>query len=631
MKDQPFTVVGITPREFLGLEPGQPLDITIPLAHGSLILSGNLTTSPTVRWLRLIGRLAPGVTRDRAAVDLERIWRQPRSPRPGEPESRLEVLTGAQGLNDLRRQFSTPLRILAAGVALLLIVACANLAGLMLARARVRDHEIRLRVALGAGRGRIVRQLLTESLLLSVLGGALGFVLAIWGSRAIVALLSRGRPPLALPPVVDGRLLVFACALTAVTAIVFGVWPALSAARQGSLASGGLRTATRRLRLRAGMSIAAQTAVAALLLTGAVLFARSLANLHAVDLGFDKRNVLLARPQPGLAGERLQSRTVFRDLFVRLSDTPNVRSVSMAMDLPLGGVSYTAGVSVPPAKPGDDLANFNFVGPRFCETLGIPMLSGRDFTLEDDARARPVAIVSASLEARYFPGRSAVGEHLDTGKAIVEIVGVATDVPYTNLRAAKELMVYRPYLQDAGGAAGLTFAVRTDLAPAAAADLVRRALRDIAPAVPLSSVSTLDARVDASIPTERLLANISSFFGVMAVLLVGIGVYGTLAYSLAQRTREFAVRLALGATGGTIARTVLAGALAPVCAGLLLGVPLTFAAARVARGFLFGITPGDPVAFAAALTILLTVALAAAALPTRRAVRADPIAALREE
>jgi predicted permease len=632
LKGRPFIVVGVTPREFVGLEPGQPLDITIPLAHAPLVLGERLTASPTVRWLRLIGRLAPGVTRDRAAADLERIWRQARSPRAGESESRLEVLPGAQGLNDLRRQFSAPLRILAAGVGLLLIVACANLAGLMLARARARDHEIRLRVALGAGRGRIVRQLLTESLLLSVLGGAVGFGLAVWGSQAIVVLLSRGRSPIALPPMIDARLLIFAVSLTAVTSVLFGVWPAISAARQGSLAAGAIRTATRPGRLRAGALIGAQTAVAAILLTGAVLFAHSLARLHSVDLGFDKRNVLLARLQPGVPGERIRTRTVYRDLFVRLSETRNVRSVSMAMDLPLGGgLSYTAGVAVPPAKAGEDVAGFNFVGPRFCETMGIPILSGRDLTLADDERARPVAIVSASLAARYFPGRSAVGEHLDANNTIVEIIGVAGDVPYTSLRSAKELMVYRPYLQDAAGAAGLTFAVRTHLAPAAAADLVRSALRDVAPAVPFSSLSTLDARVDGSIPSERLLANISSFFGMMAVLLVGIGVYGTLAYSLAQRTREFGVRRALGATGGDITRTVLTGALAPVCAGLLVGVPLTFAAARVATTSLFGITPGDPVAYAAALTVLLTAALTAAALPTRRAVLADPIAALREE
>ena len=632
LKDRPFIVVGITPREFLGLELGQPLDITIPLAHAPLVLSANLTASQSVRWLRLIGRLAPGVSRERAAADLEQIWRQGRQRAPGAAatESRLEVLTGAQGLNDLRRQFSTPLRLLAAGVGLLLIVACANLAGLMLARARARDHEIRLRAALGAGPGRLVRQLLAEACLLAALAGAAGFGLAIWGSRTIVALLSRGRSPLVLPPVVDARLLLFACALTAATSLIFGVWPALAAARRGSLASSTLRTATRAGRMRTGALVAAQTALAAILLTGAVLFARSLAKLHAVDLGFDPRNTVLARLQPGLAGERIQPRIVYRDLFVRLSDARGVRSASMVMDLPLGGVSYTAGVSVPPAKAADDLSGFNFVGPRFCETMGIPILSGRDFTLQDDERAPPVAIVSASLAARHFPGGGAVGEHLDANGTIVDVAGVAADVPY-QLRAAKEFMVYRPFLQTAGGAAGLTFVVRSDLPPAAAADLVRSIVRDAAPTVPLSSLSTLDARVDASIPSERLLANISSFFGVMAVLLVGIGIYGTLAYSLAQRTREFGVRLALGATTGDIARTVLAGALAPVCAGLLIGAPLAFAVARIARDLLFGITPRDPIAYTAALAVLLTAALTAAALPTRRAIRADALAALRED
>jgi predicted permease len=634
LKDRPFTVVGVTPPEFLGLEPGQPLDVTIPLAHAPLVVGGAVAASPNVRWLRLIGRVRPDVALDQAAADLDRLWRNApelKSATKG-AGNRLEVLPGAHGLNDLRRQFSAPLSILMAGVGLLLLVACANLAALLLARTRSRDHEMRLRIALGAGRGRILRQLLTEACVLSAAGGAAGLGLASSGSRAIVVLLSRGRTAIALPPMIDGWLLIFAFMLTGVTSIAFGVWPALSALRDGSLASAAVRTTTRRGRLRAGALIAVQTTVSALLLTGAVLFWRSLAKLYSVDLGFEKQHVLLARIQPGLAGnDRQQTRALYQELFVRLSGAPAVRSASMAMDLPLGGVSATADASIPGEKACDDQVNYNFVGPRFFETMGIPIMAGRDFAITDDGRSRRVAIASASLAARCFPSGHAVGKHLDGWSQTVEIVGVAKDIPYAGVRDEKERVLYRPYLQDSGVAAGLTFVVRTDLAAAPAGDLVRSVLRGLAPAVPVSSIWTLEAKVDASIPTERLLAHISAFFGAMALLLVAIGVYGTLAYSIAQRTRELGVRVALGATRGDIARTILAGALAPVGAGLLLGVPLTLAVAGVARQFLYGITSRDPAAYAAAIVALLAAALAAALLPIRQAVRGDPIAALREE
>jgi hypothetical protein len=301
----------------------------------------------------------------------------------------------------------------------------------------------------------------------------------------------------------------------------------------------------------------------------------------------------------------------------------------MAMDMPLGGLSYTADVSVPSENAGDDQAGFNFVGPRFFETMGIPILAGRDFRLDDDLRSRPVAVASASLAARCFPGRRALGEHLDAGNLVVEIVGVVADVPYTSLRVAKERVLYRPYFQQAVGASQI-LAVRTDLAPAPAADLLRAVVHDVAPAVPVT-ISTLEAKVDASIPSERLLANISAFFGVMALLLVGIGVYGTLAYSIAQRRRELGVRLALGATRRDIAWIVLRSALTPVCLGLAGGLPLSRGAGRVIEGLLYGITAREPAVYATSIAVLLGAALVAAAVPVRHAIRADPMAALREE
>jgi predicted permease len=628
LNGQAFTVVGVTARDFLGLEPGRTVDITVPLSHATL-LAGRAIESPKVRWLRLIGRLRRDVPRDRAAEDLERIWRQTER---RNPQARFEMLSGAQGLNDLRRQFAVPLRILMAAVGLLLLVASANLASLMLARARSREQEIRLRLALGAGRRRIIRQLLTESCVLSALGAIAGLGLAAWGSQAVIALLSRGRPALVLPPPLDLRLLGFAFALTAGTSLAFGVWPALWATRQASGEGPATsRTMTAGGRRRAAALVAAQVTVSAVLLTAAMLFARSLSNLQAVDLGFDRSHVLLAGIRPGAAGyDRSRVPGLYRELLVRLTAAPEVQSATTTMDLPLGGVSYTASVGVPPQPAGDDQATFNFVGPRFFETMRIPLLAGRDFEVTDDEPSRAVGIVSESLAARHFPGRNAVGAHLQAGNQLVEIVGVARDVPYVSVREARGPVLYRPYLQSPGGV-GQTLVVRTNLPPGPAAELVRGAVHEIAPAVPISSLATLDARVDGGIASERLLANISGFFGVMALLLVGIGVYGTLAYSIAQRARELGVRVALGATRGNLAALVLRGALTPVCVGLAVGLPLTLTVSRVAAGFLYGLTPRDPAAYSASIAVLLTAAFLAAAVPVRRAIRADPIAALRED
>jgi predicted permease len=628
LKGRAFTVVGVTSRDFLSLEAGRSVDITVPLSHATLLADARLA-SPNVRWLRLIGRLRRDVPRERAAEDLERLWRQTDR---RNPQGRFDMLPGAQGLNDLRRQFSVPLRILMAAVGLLLLVACANLASLMLARARSREQEIRLRLALGAGRGRIIRQLLTEACVLSVLGAIVGLGLAAWGSQAMVTLLSRGRPAIALPPTLDLRLLGFTFAVTVGTSLAFGVWPALWATRRATRAHAlTTRTSTAGGRRHAAALVAAQTTVSALLLIGAILFARSLSNLQAVDLGFDRSHVLLVGVRPGAAGfDRQRVPALYRELFVRLTAAPEVRSATMVMDVPLGGVSYTASVAVPPQAAGDDQVNFNFVGPRFFETMRIPILAGRDLQLADEGQSRPVGVVSESLAARYFPRGNAVGSHLQAGNQLVEIVGIARDVPYISVRAARGPVLYRPYLQAPGGVDQI-FVVRTDLPPGPAAELVRGAVHEIAPGVPIASLATLEARVDGAIASERLLANISGFFGVMALLLVGIGVYGTLAYSIAQRARELGVRLALGATQRDIAGMVLRGALTPVCLGLAVGLPLTLAASRVAGGLLYGITPRDPGAYVTSIAVLLAAALVAAAVPIRQALHADPIGALREE
>jgi len=361
------------------------------------------------------------------------------------------------------------------------------------------------------------------------------------------------------------------------------------------------------------------------LVSGAGLFARSLAELHRVDVGFERNHVLLI----GAPG-----RQAIPELLSRFGQLPTVRSVTVLMDPPLGGLSWTAGFSVPgqtPLTADGPMAGFNFVGPRFLETLGIPLVEGRDFRPEDTADAAPVVIVNQSLARRYFRGQSAIGQRLDIEKTMVEIVGVAKDVRYRGIRDDASDVIYRPYVQQTTGNFGLSFAIRADMPLTSLEDLVRGQFRAVAPGLPVPSTTSLDARYDGSLTTERLMATLSAFFGAMALLLVAIGVYGTLSYGISQRGRELGVRIALGADRRAIKRLLIRAALIPVCGGLLIGLPAALAAGSLARATLFGVSFRDPIAFAGCTMLLLAVALVAAWLPARRASRLDPVAALRAE
>ncbi len=636
LQGRAFAIVGVTPRGFHGMEAGRAIDISVPLSSQPVLMPGTpLVNSPSARWLRLLGRLAPGVSRDQAQADLHRLWLQtPDTNVESDPPPRLEVLSGSQGINDLRRQFSLPLRLLMLAVGLLLLLACANLASLLIARARAREQEIGLRLALGAGRGRIVRQLLTESIVLAIGGGLLGLVFAHWSSDAIIGILSRGRSPIVLDVDPDFRLLTFTIGISLVTSLLFGALPALRTTQtdvQPHLQTTRTMAAGRRFRYAA--LVGAQATLSLVLVTAAGLFVRSLVRLHQVDAGFAKGDVLLIGVRPGIGGyEKERARQLYEDLYVRFGSLPGVRSVTLSMDTPLGGLSWSETISTSgrPRLPDDPAVYFNFVGPRFFETMGIPLVSGRDFRTDDDRRSS-TAVISESVARRYLSNRTPLGEHLLIGDARVEIVGVVKDVRYRSIRDETQETVYRPYLQQPRSWEQLTFVLRTDTDPTALTDIVRREVRALAPTVPLYSVSTLGAQFDASITTERLLASLSGFFGGMAVLLMAIGVYGTLTYAVSHRTRELGVRLALGAERRDIARLLLGGALVPVCVGLLVGLPLAFAASRVTQSALFGIASSDPVAYSAGAVLLVGVAATAAWIPAQRAARTDPMTTLRHE
>jgi len=634
----PVTIVGLTPPDFFGTKPGEAIDVTLPLA----MQSGPLASSRNARWLYVIGRRQPGVSLDEARAKLRVSWAQfqasePR--RPGQAVVTFEMESGAQGLNELRRQFSLPLRILTAAVAVVLLIACANIASLLLVRAVQRTREITVRIALGARRSRLVRQLLTESAVLAVAGGAGGVLLAYAATDVIVAMMSRGRFPISLDVAPDVRTLGFAATATLLTAAAFGLLPALratAAANDGHTAGSRTIGAGRNRVLNA--IVVSQIALLMLLLSGAGLFARTLVKLHGVDAGFQKDDVLLLSLRRG-------DRSVYQNLYARLSALPGVHAVTLSVDTPLQGeLSYGSTISVPGQPPAADDAPpvyHNHVGPRFFETLRIPLVAGRDFTERDNEAAASVVVISESVARQYFRGGDALGKQIVLGTATsprgqvpATVVGVAKDVRFTTLRDAGPQMVYRPYLQSKSIGA-LTFCIRTDDEPERLMSLLEREVRAVIPDRPIFQVRPLAEQVNAALVEERTLAALSGFFGVTAAVLACVGLYGTVAHSVARRTREIGIRIALGAQPGRVARMVLRESFALVGWGLAVGVPAAMAAAYASSSLiadlLFELKPTDPSALTLAAAGVLIVSGFAAFVPAHRAARVDPISALRAE
>ena len=638
-----FTIVGVTPPEFFGTQPGRYVDVTAPLA------AQTMTMGPNARWLYLIGRVAPGVSRDQARVALRVRWSQlvASGSLPPRPPVTLEIDSGAQGMNELRREFSTPLQILMATVGMVLLVACANLAGLLIVRSRARQQEIAVRLSLGAARGRIVRQLLTESALLAVAGGAGGVALATWLTNLLLAMMARGRAPILIDVALNARTFAFAGVVTIVTAALFGLLPAFGASRTDvqprlKLSASGSDT-TRNFWARA--MVAAQVALLVLLLTSAGLFTRTLQNLRSVDAGFQADQVLVLSVSGGPAYSRERARALNEELYSRFGSLPGVEAVSLAMDTPPAGeLSMCSSIEIP-GRPVDledgPPVCLNFVGPRFFAALGIPVLAGREFEFSDDERAPQSVIISESVARRYFPGEDPIARQIlvrypgSSTRVPASIVGVVKDVRYTSLRRDAPLMIYRPYRQQALAPAN-AFLIRTSsVTPEALTPLLRAAIRAVAPALPVPAIVRLDDRVAALLVEERILAALSTAIGVFAAILAAIGIYSTVAAVVARRQREIGIRMALGALPVQVARMAVTEAFAIVAMGLTIGVPAAIAAAIAARaslaGILFELSPTDPLMLSiSALAILLTASLAAY-VPAVRASRIDPVAAVRYE
>ena len=663
----PFTIIGMTPPEFFGAIAGSAPDVFLPSAAGDQILprrqrhrSGPL---PFV-----LARLKPGVAESQAGAALTLLLQQALLAEVGtqlSPEKQqaiqkqnMELKPASQGFSALRQQYSEPLRLLMAVVGLVLLIACANVANLLLARATARRKEIAVRLALGASRLRLIRQLLTESLLLAMIGGGAGLLLAYWCSGLLLAVVSSGRNPvtagasLSLSVPLDNRVLAFTAIVSMLAGILFGLAPAWRATRlelaptlkDNARDLGGSR------RFRWGkILVAAQVALSLTLLVGAGLFARSLGKLKSLDLGFKRENVLLFSVDPQLIRyQGAQIAGLYKQMLERIAAIPGVHSVSLGRQGLLNGGGTQGSITVPGYTPSPEEngitqtregAEWNApwlcqVGPRFFETAGMTILRGRDFGPQDNETARKVAVVNEAFARYYFGSTDPIGKRFDRGQndgGEVEIIGLVKDAKSVSIREQTPRTFYVPFLQDPGSWRETTFQARTAGDPLKLVGAIRREVQGIDQNLPLFRARTLEAQVDESLGQERLVATLSSLFGLLALLLACAGLYGVLSYSVSRRTHEMGIRLALGAQPGDVLWIVLRETFALVMIGIVIGASASLAAGRLISSMLFGLTPTDPVTMSLAILVMISVATLAGYLPARRAARVDPMVALRYE
>lgn len=652
----PMTIVGVTRPEFFGaLQVGQSADLSIPIAlEPQLNPRESDLRQPSMWWVQIMGRLKPGVTAEQARANLEAVFQQSaqegwaaamaRSTSPAAAQAPrdvpiLRVGSGSQGLMEVRTRYSQPLKILMAIVGVVLLIACANVANLLLARAAGRQKEIAVRLAMGAGRSRLIRQLLTESVLLAVLGGAVGVLFAYWGKDVLLVLRPWGGDELVLDLRLDLRVLGFTAAISILTGLLFGLAPALKATNVDltpalkenarNLTAGSRSVLTKSL-------IVVQVAMSLVLLVGAGLFVRTLRNLQTVDVGFNRENLLLFTVEPSLNGySNAQMAQLYRRLSERIEGVPGVRSATISIAPLLSGNSWTRSVSVQgyTAQQGEDTStHVNTVTAGFFQTMEIPILSGRGLTAFDDERAPKVAVINQIMARRYFGEDNPIGRRFGfrrDNNAQIEIVGVARDAKYTDVKQETMPTVYLPYLQSVPSQA--TFIIRCEGSPLALSASIREAVREIDSNLPVVGVKTQNQQAEESLTQERLFATLSSFFGVLALALACIGLYGVMSYGVARRTNEIGVRMALGATTTHIAAMVMRETVVVVLAGVAIGLAGAIAAARLIAGLLFGLAPTDPITIAVAALLMIAVSVVAGYLPARRASRVDPMVALRYE
>ena len=643
----PFTIVGVSPPHFFGTRVGLSPEVRFPKLPDSL--NQTLPALPLLNrknYTAVVARLKPGVSFQQAQAATELIYQRllqddPQFSRP--PSFRgthLQLLSAARGTSDLRREFGRPLAILLGMVALVLLITCANLANLLLGRALARRQEIAVRLAIGAGRGRLMRQLLTESLLISCLGGALGVGLAYWGVDILFGFLPQNHIRTLLEVKPDVRALGFTFAVTILTGMLFGLAPALQATRLelvSALKSSSAGARRRGVDWRQAL-VVAEVALSVLLLIGAALFVRTLQNLQAVNAGFKAENVLLftmkhvhQRYTPA------QLRNFCRELLERVEGLPGVRSASLVGTGPFSGREDTPPVAVPGAEPRVERPTHPIVdrvSPRFFESLGIPLLAGRDFSVADQEGAPKTAIVDETVARDFFSGMNPIGRRIaiEQARGITEfeIIGLVKATKYKSIRETAQGAVYLSLLQGDPNWMPTLYVRTTDNTTALAA-AVRQTFQALDKDLPVFNVKTFERQLNESLAQDRLVATLSGFFGVLAALLAAIGLYGVMAYAVARRTREIGIRLALGAQPVSVLWLVLREALGLALIGMVIGLGGALLATRLISSLLFGLTPTDPPTIAIAALLMLAVAALAGYLPAHRASRVDPLVALRHE
>lgn len=633
-----FTVIGVAPPGFRGNVAFLAFDAWIPMMMQSTVYPGDRLEQRNTDWLQVMVRLGPDVSLARAQADFDVVAKRLTSAYPDAFAHGIRLTPVWRAPGTAGAVMLPVLSVLMGVVGIVLLIACANVASLLLARASGRQRETAVRVALGASRTRVVQQLLVESALLAAGGGAIGVATAYWTSGLLGVFIPPARLPIAVDVSIGAPVLGFALVVTAASIVVFGLVPAV----QGSNAvlatalkegAGTLTAGPKRARLRQALVIA-QVALSLVLLVSAGLFLQTLRHAQALDVGFSLRKGLVASLDLLPAGyDAAKGTAVLRDLQTQVAQAPGVEAATLTQVFPLGfsgGSDFGVGIEgYTPARNEEVSVAYDRVGAGYLRTMGIRLIAGRDITARDTAQTPDVGIVNETMAKRYWSGRSPIGGHIKAGRRMIEVVGVAADGKYGSLTEAPRNYLYLPVLQ--WYRPDTVLVVKTAGEPLAALPAVQRAVRQIDPNLPLFDIQTIEDQLDLSLFIQRMAASLLGGFGVLALLLATIGLYGVIAAAVAQRTPEIGMRMALGATHGDIVRLVLGQGLTVIALGVVIGLGGAFAATRLFASQLVGVRATDFASFAATSALLVAVAVTATYLPARRAAGIDPLRALRQE